>query len=168
MSKKINAGIRRVVSGSYMFIENYQSCGGLLMDVPTKCPPKKETIEKIRADLNFDEVNGSIKKEKLDVAIVLEVNKNRFEKQDLDNVAKIVLDAIKKPKDSTDTRPYFFDDDCQIIRLLVQKNLRNELQDTETSQVSISARKHNSSKEMKLKRFGPYKDQEDYEDSMKS
>jgi Holliday junction resolvase RusA-like endonuclease len=167
MPKKIHIGIRRIASDSYNFIEDYQSCGGLLMDVPTKCPPKKETIEKIRTDLNFNEVDETIKKERLDVAIILEVNKHRFKTQDLDNVAKIVLDAIKKPKDSADVRPYFFDDDRQIVRLLVQKNLRNELQDTETSQISISARKHNPEKYMKLKRVGPYRDQDDYEKSIK-
>lgn len=90
-----------------------------------------------------------LSKEMLDVAIVVYLQKQTYKFQDVDNIAKIILDAIKKPKIS-DGYPYFFDDDSQIVRLLIYKLERKEHESVNTCQISISIRKHDPKQEMEL------------------
>ena len=123
---------------------------GGLDEVITK--DKKGTIKELRKSI-FQTGNTrehfDLSKEKLDVAIVVYLQKQPYKSQDVDNIAKIVLDAIKKPK-VEDGNPYFFEDDDQIIRLLVYKLKRKEDERANTCQISISVRKHDPKQEMEL------------------
>ena len=112
-------------------------------------------IKKIKSSLEIYNKNPeflNIREELVDVAIVIYVTKLRYNRQDLDNVAKIVLDALtKRDKEDSD---YLLKDDSQVVRLLLYKKQRKELPDADTSQMSVSIRKHDSSKEMNLVSYG--------------
>lgn len=90
------------------------------------------------------------KKRPLDISLVLFVNKMRAIRQDVDNIAKVLLDALKKrPEDPTD--PYLFEDDSQIVRLLVWKCERDSVEGFDTDGFVLSFRKHDPEKQMILK-----------------
>lgn len=117
-----------------------------------KTTKKKETIKEIVENTsswmnnpNFE----NLKNKPLDVAIVIYVTKSRMKRQDIDNVAKIVLDALKKSKKNIE-KPYLFEDDVQIIRLLIYKQERHELNGYETNSIVISYREHDPNKQMIL------------------
>jgi Holliday junction resolvase RusA-like endonuclease len=107
-------------------------------------------IRRIRVNLSCSKSPEELHKELLDVSIVVHIRKGRHRRQDLDNLAKIILDALQKPK-TEDGCPYLYENDNQIIRLLLVKKERTEYSDSETSQLSISARKHDPEKQMILK-----------------
>ena len=113
---------------------------------------KQSTIKTLRGSLSIEKDNLSLKqlqKEKLDVAIVAYLQNSSYHRQDVDNIAKTVLDALKKPK-IDDGIHYYFEDDDQIVRLLVYKKERKEDLEANTCQLSISIRKHDPTKEMNL------------------
>lgn len=113
---------------------------------------KKSTIKELRGSLSIDKDHPNLKqlqKEKLDVSIVAYLQKSSYLMQDVDNIAKVVLDALKKPK-IDDGLPYFFEDDNQVARLLVYKKERKEDSESSTCQLSISMRAHDPTKEMDL------------------
>lgn len=117
-----------------------------------KTTKKKEMIKEIKINLeswmknpHFDE----IRKKKLDLAIVIYVDKFRMKKQDVDNIAKTVLDALRKSK-KNEHKPYLFEDDSQIVRLLVYKLETKKLKGYETNSLVISFREHNPQKQMIL------------------
>lgn len=115
---------------------------------------KKETLKGIKKNLEDWIKNphfNEIRKEKLDLAIVAIVNRQRMEKQDVDNISKIVLDALKK-NDRLDFKKdvFLFYDDSQIVRLLVQKVQREEEENYTTDGLIISFRKHDPQKQMIL------------------
>ncbi len=140
---------RRVAAHYYLFLEDSEFDSGDLIDIHTN--KRDKMIKKIRSDLMLYNVPESLRKELLDVAIVIHLRKGRYKTQDLDNIAKIILDALQKPKNSEDSLGYLYENDNQIIRLLLYKIEREEDPEAETSQLSISARKHNPNKEMILK-----------------
>lgn len=124
---------------------------GDLLEIETNRKFKKENTLKLRKMMPIsakDEKISKIKGELVDVAIVLYLGKNRYKSQDLDNVSKIILDAIKK--NGEDDKEYFIEDDRQVARLLLYKKQRIEDAEAETSQISISIRKHDPQKEMTL------------------
>lgn len=133
----------------YIFLEDAEFYDGDLIDIHTT--KRSEMIKKIRENLSIHKSPEHLKKALLDVAIVLHVRKGRYKTQDLDNIAKIVVDALEKPKDPNDKFPYLYENDNQIIRLLLYKIQRKDQLDAETSQLSISARKHNPHKNMILR-----------------
>ena len=115
---------------------------------------KEKTIEKIRSNLWAWFENEQVKKmrnEKVDVAICLFICNAKYKNQDVDNIAKIVLDAISKRR-KNDSGPYLLNNDNQVIRLLVykQKSKDSELLQACTDQVNISIRKHNQKEQMIL------------------
>lgn len=123
---------------------------GLLDEVLTG--NKKDTVDRIRRNLRVHTANPilpSIKKELLDLSIVIYSQRQSFANQDIDNAAKAVIDALKKPT-IDDGFPYLFEDDRQIVNLLVCKRKRIENKNHNTCQIAISLRKHNPSKEMTL------------------
>ena len=61
----------------------------------------------------------------LDIAMVLFIDRQRIKKQDVDNIATIVLDALKKD-DKYRREYYLFDEDSQLIRHLVYRIPRCE------------------------------------------
>lgn len=115
---------------------------------------RRKTIDNIKTNLeawmknqHFDHYRNAL----LDVAIVLFIGTQRMKRQDVDNVAKIVLDALKKD-DKTKYRreAYLFDDDSQVVRLLVYKIPRCEDEVYNTDSMTISFRVHDPQKQMLL------------------
>jgi hypothetical protein len=95
---------------------------------------------------NFPEFHNP--DQKIDMAIVSHRQDTYIKMQDLDNIAKVVLDALKG---------HLFHDDAQIVRhLLVKEDAKpveiyygNEDQ-IKTDQISISFRKYEPEKQMIL------------------
>ena len=83
----------------------------------------------------------------MDLAIVIKLSPYRFKQQDADNIAKVICDALKKRRG--DNR-FLFNDDSQIIRLLIWKIQRIEDPLWETDGYDISFRIYDSSKPMEL------------------
>ena len=69
----------------------------------------------------------------------------------MDNIAKVILDGLEGG---------LFDNDSQVIRLLVYKKEITEQEDAETFQIAVSAREHDISKDMVLENVGPYNKEE--------
>lgn len=134
---------RKSSNFDFLFLEESEFYSNYLVTIKTS--NKKTTIEKIQ-EINEPKNIESLKNEKLDLAIVYYTDKTRFKTQDVDNVAKIVLDALKKSKKFSG----FFKDDSQIVRLLVYKKLKREIKDHDNHEVLVSFRKHNPSKNMIL------------------
>ncbi|MBR9701833.1 RusA family crossover junction endodeoxyribonuclease [Candidatus Pacearchaeota archaeon] len=145
----VNVKSSKTCGSPYVFLEDYEFCHGGLIEIATG--KRKQMIKKIREGFSADNPPVKLKKELLDVAIVVHIRSGRHRWQDLDNLAKIILDAFEKPKDSEDKYPYLYENDNQIVRLLLIKRERVEYPDSETSQLSISVRKHDPDKEMVLK-----------------
>ena len=131
----------KVANDLYLQLED-SIVHGDLIEVKTSKKYRKEMIEKIRGNITFTSGHPDlslIKDELLDIAVVIYITPMRYRRQDLDNVAKIVLDALtQRNKEDQD---YLFKDDCQIVRLLLYKKQRIELPEADTSQMSISIRK---------------------------
>lgn len=123
---------------------------GYLADIVTG--DKKYTVTNIRENTDRLKVHpliDKLRREQLDVAIIVQIQNQSFLRQDVDNIAKVVLDALKKSK-KEDNFSHLFEDDRQIVRLLIYKMRRIENPDYNTCQISISVRKHDPTKEMKL------------------
>ena len=134
-----------------------EGCEGLFSDlITTKTSGinRKATIRNIKTNLaswmmnrNFDR----FRHEPLDLAIVAKVDKRRMERQDVDNIAKVVLDALRKNKEIDWKEDVFlFHDDSQVARLLVWKMPREEDGRYDTDGVVISFRIHDPQKQMLL------------------
>jgi Holliday junction resolvase RusA-like endonuclease len=125
-----------------------------LITVKTGKINKTETIKMIKTNLESwikNPLFNEFRNEKLDLAVIAIVNKQRMKKQDVDNVLKVVLDALKKnDKLNFKKDAFLFYDDSQIVRVLVQKVERVEDLNYETDQLVISFRKHNPNKQMIL------------------
>jgi len=64
----------------------------------------------------------------LDLAIVADVPEGVYRRQDVDDLAKTVFDALQEGSDS---EPYLFKKDSQIVRLLVYKQVEEKLEGKE-------------------------------------
>jgi Holliday junction resolvase RusA-like endonuclease len=144
----------RIKKGPSPALEDATGMAADLITLKTGKPNKNETAKKIKTNLEnwmenvgFDELRGKL----LDIAIVAKVNKQRMEAQDLDNIAKIVLDSLKK-NDKLDFKrdTFLFKDDSQVVRLLVYKMPREEDELYSTDELVISFREHDSKKQMIL------------------
>ena len=88
-------------AGSPPFLQLEDSIGvsGDLGEVKTGSEYRKETINTIKTNLsnwmannNFEPIRG----QQLDLAVVIKLSPYRFKKQDADNIAKVICDALKK------------------------------------------------------------------------
>lgn len=134
---------------------------GDLIEIKSSKQYKKEMINKIRRNIVLDRNHpkiSRIKNELIDVAIVIYVTPIRFKRQDLDNVAKVVLDALTSL--NKEDKDYLIKDDNQIVRLLLYKKQRIEHPESDTSQMSVSIREHNPNKDMKLIKIGPFNEKD--------
>jgi Holliday junction resolvase RusA-like endonuclease len=137
-------------ANKFLILEGNKGSSSDLITIKTT--KKKEIIKEIVENISSWMNNPNfehLKNKPLDAAIVIYVDKSRMKRQDIDNVAKIVLDALKKSKKNIE-KPYLFEDDAQIIRLLIYKQERNELNGYETSSIVISYREHDPNKQMIL------------------
>ncbi|MDP3026756.1 MAG: DNA methyltransferase [Nanoarchaeota archaeon] len=140
----------KVAMSRYLQLEKGELLHGDLIEIKTSKKYKKETMNLIRKNMILSCENpnlNNLKNQLLDVAIIIYVNRHKYSNQDLDNVAKLVLDSMKEKKGED---LCFMKDDKQIVRLLLYKLPRIENSDSDTSQLSISIRKHNPEKEMRL------------------
>ncbi len=92
---------------------------------------------------------NDIRDELLDIAIVFYLNTSRMKRQDVDNLAKVVLDGLQRDKSEPEL-PYLFADDSQVVRLLLYKIRKTDDEHYDTDQLYISVRKHNPKKQMVL------------------
>lgn len=139
-------------TGSKPFYELEDSFGTFddLITIRTKGKYRKGTIEQIRRNIGSWMNNPgfeSVRSLSLDLAIIARISQNRMKNQDVDNIAKVVMDALKKSEG--DPR-FLFYDDCQIIRLLVWKLEEVEYTSYNTDSLTISFRVHDISKQMIL------------------
>lgn len=139
----------RFSSGKQKVLEKCVGSFGDLIDVAT-AKNKKEMVKKIRTNLGEyfkNEKFEKLKETSLDLAIFLEVNPHRFKTQDLDNIQKIVLDALEK--DDTDPSwNYLYKIDSQVQRILVWKIEKEKDPDHNTASMTISFRIHDPSRQM--------------------
>ncbi|MFA4957218.1 MAG: RusA family crossover junction endodeoxyribonuclease [Candidatus Methanoperedens sp.] len=148
---------RRVFSGNAWFLEGYDGCIGILIDVETASKNKPESIKKIRENFGkyFENKKFEIFKNidtKLDIAIFLEVNSYRYSKQDLDNIQKVVFDALKKDKEDSSWK-YLCEDDSQIVRVIAWKILNEKIERSNTASMTITFRTHNPAKQMMMRHY---------------
>lgn len=139
-------------TGSPPFLQLADSIGvsGNLGEIRTGSKYRKETINKIKTDLGNWMANNDfqpIRGQQLDLAIVIKLSSSRFKRQDTDNIAKVICDALKKR--SSDNR-FLFNDDSQIVRLLIWKIKQKEDPLWQTDSYDISFRIYDSSKIMEL------------------
>lgn len=139
-------------TGSPPFLRLEDSCGfaGDLGEVKTGARYRKDMINTIKNNLNHwmsNENFNHYRGKQLDLAIVVKLSPQRLKTQDVDNIAKVICDALKQQKG--DER-FLFDNDCQIIRMLVWKIQRREDPLWHTDSYDISFRTHDGNKQMNL------------------
>ena len=139
-------------TGSKPFWELEDSLGTFddLVTIMTGSKRRREVIEQIRCNLESWMNNPhfeSVRTSPLDLAIVARVSPGRMKNQDIDNIAKVVIDALKKS--DGDSR-FLFYDDCQIVRLLVWKLQEEEHTEYNTDSLTMSFRIHDDRKQMIL------------------
>ena len=142
--------IGRTGSGPFPVLEDNLGSSVDLITIKTKGEHRKDVISKIRCNLKSWMTNPyfeDVRKSNLDIAIIACVSPNRMKNQDIDNISKVVLDALKKSEG--DDR-FLFYDDCQVIRLLVWKIQQEELAGYNTDTLTISFRIHDEHKQMIL------------------
>ena len=111
--------IGRAGSSPPLLLEDSEGSFYDLVTIKTRSKYKKEITDTVKTNLwswmqnpNFKDIRG----EALDLAIVASVNPSRMKTQDIDNIAKVVLDALKKRAGDSS---FLFHDDYQIVRLLI-------------------------------------------------
>lgn len=142
--------ISRTGSGPFPILENSLGSFTDLVTISTKSKNRKDVIETIRMNLESWMKNHGFEKAReadLDMAIVASISPGRIKNQDIDNISKVVLDALKKSED--DDR-FLFYDDCQVVRLLIWKIQQEELVDYNTDTLTISFRIYDPQKQMIL------------------
>ena len=91
--------IGRIGSKPHLVLEDSLGIFDDLVTIKTKGKYRREIIEQIKCNLgswmknpHFENVRASL----LDLAIVARVSPSRVKNQDIDNIAKVVIDALKK------------------------------------------------------------------------
>lgn len=142
--------IGRMGSKPHLALEDSLGTFDDLVTIKTRGKYRRELIEQIRRNLESWMKNPhfeNVKASSLDLAIVARVSPSRMKNQDIDNIAKLVIDALKKT--DGDSR-FLFYDDCQIVRLLVWKLQEEEYAGWNTDSLTISFRIHDDRKQMVL------------------
>ncbi len=145
--------------GNQLVLENCLGYYSLLSTVLTNRKNKinrKEFEKDIRIHLepDLDKIKR-IKDKPLDLAIVVKKYPKAMKYQDVDNMAKLILDALKRDKKNPDF-PFLFEDDKQIMSLLVWKLNVNRIKGIthkifNIESLDISFRVHNKKRQMILK-----------------
>lgn len=136
--------IPRMSVNGYLTLEDSEGSSGDLITVKTGCKSRKELKGQFRRNAGdwmkrFPQFHNQ--NTWLDLALAV-YRKPRFVKnQDVDNIAKVVLDALKGN---------LFWDDSLIARLLVFKQDAKPLKGYNTDSLVISFRAHNPEKQMIL------------------
>lgn len=146
--------IGRIGSNPPLVLEDSEGSFYDLVTIKTGSKYKKEITDTVKTNLWSWMQNPNFKdmrREPLDLAIVTSVNPSRMKTQDVDNIAKVVLDALKE---SAEDPRFLFHNDYQIVRLLIWKIKSKEHPMYSTDSLSISFRVHDSMKQMVLIELG--------------
>jgi len=142
--------VARTGSSPPLVLEDSEGSFYDLVTIKTGSKYKREITDTVKTNLwswmqnpNFKDIRG----ESLDLAIVASVNPSRMKTQDIDNIAKVVLDALKKRAGESS---FLFHDDYQVVRLLIWKIQSEKRPMYNTDSLSISFRVHNNKKQMIL------------------
>ena len=140
----MNKCTAKVDTNECLVLEDSEGSFGDLITVKTKNKTKREMIEEIRSSQGswmekFQHLHDTDKK--IDMAIVVYRRVGYLKRQDLDNIAKVVLDALKG---------YLFGDDSQIVKLLLVKKEAELLARYDTDSLVISFRIHDPKRDMIL------------------
>lgn len=132
----MNKYTAKINTNECLVLEDLEGSFEDLITVKTKNKTKKKMIEEIRLSQGswmekFPHLRDTDKK--IDLAIVVYRRVGYLKRQDLDNIAKIVLDALKGR---------LFGDDSQIVRLLLVKKEAELLAGYDTNSLVISFRVH--------------------------
>lgn len=140
----------RISSRPYLVLKNSDGSFDDLVTIKTGGRYKRAVMDVIKTNLgnwmqnpSFKDIRGKL----LDLAIVARISARRMKSQDIDNLAKIVLDALKEKEGDP---CFLFRDDSQIARLLVWKIEREEQPGWNTDSLTISFRVHDDKKQMAL------------------
>ncbi len=122
--------------------------------ITTHTSKKEEMIGEIRCNLAHWFKNETVRQlmhKKVDIGLGMFICKQKLDRQDVDNVCKVILDAISK-RGKDDEGPYLLDNDNQVIRLLIykQESTRAEELGSCTDQMTLSIREHDPDKQMIL------------------
>ena len=140
----VNKYTAKANTNECLVLEDSEGSFGDLITVKTKSETKKEMIKEIQSSQGswmekFSYLHDTNKE--IDLAIVVYRRVGYLKRQDLDNIAKVVLDALKG---------HLFEDDSQIVRLLLVKKEAELLAGYDTDSLVISFRIHDPEKDMIL------------------
>ena len=140
----MNKYIPKASTNECLTLEGSEGTFGDLITVKTKNKTKQKMIDEIRSNLGswmekFPHLHDT--NERIDMAIVVYRRVGYLKRQDLDNIAKVVLDALKGR---------LFGDDSQIVRLLLVKKEAELLAEYDTDSLVISFRIHDPERDMIL------------------
>lgn len=149
-------GVDSYNSGNaWVLKDDCKDCKGVwavLIEIKTGTDEDKtESIKKIRNEVNHfgDKYYDKFRTADLDFAIFLEVTPMRYLTQDLDNVQKVVFDALKEDtNDPSWKNKHLYKDDKKISRVIAWKVKREEDAGFNTDSLTISFRIHDPSKQM--------------------
>ena len=140
----MNKYTAKINTNECLTLEGSEGSFGDLITVKTKNKTKQKMIDEIRSNLGswmekFPHLHDTDKK--IDLAIVVYRRVGYLKRQDLDNIAKVVLDALKG---------CLFGDDSQIVRLLLVKKETELSEGYDTNSLVISFRIHDPERDMIL------------------
>jgi Holliday junction resolvase RusA-like endonuclease len=160
--------------GEFLVLEDSKGSANDLIEIKTggnknRKWTKKELTINIKSWME-NKYFDKFREKKLDLSIVAYVNDYRMKNQDVDNIAKPILDALQKDKNDP-KKPYLFKDDSQVVRLIVYKKPKEDLVVKDhakewiykTDSVMLSFREHDPKKQMILvDRTSRYQKEEDF------
>ena len=131
---------QRIATNDYLVLEDAEGSVGDLITIKTNIRTKKEIKTN---NQNWMKKFPSLKDKntKIDMAIVIYRKPSLIKRQDLDNIAKVILDALKGE---------LFYDDSQVVRLLLYKMDASLIKGYNTDSLVISFRIHEPNKQMIL------------------
>ena len=140
----MNKYTAKINTNECLTLEGSEGSFGDLITVKTKNKTKQKMIDEIRSNLGswmekFPHLHDT--NERIDMAIVVYRRVGYLKRQDLDNIAKVVLDALKGR---------LFGDDSQIVRLLLVKKEAERSAEYDTDSLVISFRIHDPERDMIL------------------
>jgi len=140
----VNKCTAKANTNECLVLEDSEGMFGDLITVKTKSETKTEMIKEIQSSQGswmekFPDLCDTNKE--IDLAIVVYRRVRYLKSQDLDNIAKVVLDALKG---------HLFEDDSQIVRLLLVKKEAELLDGYDTDSLVISFRSHDPERDMIL------------------
>lgn len=141
----------KISKGKQWVLTNCVGCTNSLSKIMTSIKTKSVTINEIRLSLQGWMENKEFdmfRNQKIDLAIVVYTNKNNLERQDVDNIAKVVLDALCMNRNHEGS--FLFNNDNQIVRLLVYKMEKTPDDYSDTDEFIISFRAHDPKLPMEL------------------